>query len=75
MPPRKKKEPEPETRDERTVTVPMGDSPSDTATLLLAAAEEAEVDPGVIRASSGVFYAPAWIAKKAGVEVQKDDEE
>lgn len=90
MPPRKKKPepeqetptpqeqetpPEPEQDDSREVAVPFGDNPSDTATLLLAAAEESGVDQSVVRASSGTFYVPAGIAKKAGVEVQKDDEE
>ena len=86
MPPRKKKpepetqappepepQPEPDEDDNREVAVPFGDNPSDTATLLLAAAEESGVDQSVVRASSGVFYVPAGVAKKAGVEPQKDD--
>lgn len=58
--------------DDQIVTVPFGDNASDTATLLLAAAEE-QGDQSVVRTGSGVFYVPAGIAKKAGVEVSKDD--
>lgn len=56
----------------REVAVPFGDNPSDTAVLLLAAAEETGRDQSVVRSSSGVFYVPADLAEKAGVEVMKE---
>jgi len=69
-------EPEPEPKsppDETPVTVPFGDNPGDTATLLIAAAEETGAGRFAVRTGTGVFYVPAHIAEKAGVEVKKDD--
>lgn len=66
MPQRKK------ARDDRIVTVPFGDNPSETATLLLAAAEESGADQFIVRTGTGVFYVPADLAEKAGVEVMKE---
>ena len=42
------------------------------AILVLAAAEETGRDQSVVRTSSGVFYVPADLAEKAGVEVMKE---
>jgi hypothetical protein len=48
---------------------------TDNAVLLLAAAEEAGADPGVVRTTSdGWFLVPGDIAEKAGVDVIKDEE-
>lgn len=66
MPAKKKAAPEPvDTGPEEEVEVEFGDDPAETATLLLAAAEEAGVDQSVVRTGTGVFYVPASIAKKA----------
>lgn len=57
------------------VKIPFGDSASDTATLLLAAAEDKELDPNVITTDGhGNFYAPKSVAKKAGVEHESAEE-
>jgi fatty acid-binding protein DegV len=57
--------------DDEVIAVPFGDKPSDTATLLLAAAEELG-DQTQVRTGSGVFYVPRGLAKKAGVEVKDE---
>lgn len=72
MPPRKKKASDEASDGDREVAVPFGDNPSDTAVLLLAAAEETGRDQSVVRSSSGVFYVPADLAEKAGLEVMKE---
>lgn len=80
MPPRKKRPPEPppepqpepqpaveesnETTDEE-VEVQFGDDPGETATLLLAAAEELHGDQSLVRTGTGVFYVPKSVADKA----------
>lgn len=58
--------------DDDEVEVPFGDSASDTAVLLLAAAEESKLDPSVVRTGTGVFYVPKSLATKAGVETSDD---
>lgn len=56
-------------------TVPFGDDPGKTATLLLAAAEELELDPGVVRTTSDqTFVVPAEVAKKAKVDTVDESE-
>jgi hypothetical protein len=55
------------------VEVPFGDNPSDTATLLLAAADKLELDPGVVRTGSNVFMVPKDVADEAGVDYEGDD--
>lgn len=51
------------------VRVPFGDSPSDTATLLLAAVEELDQDVHVVKVDSlGGFLVPEEVAKKAGLD-------
>jgi hypothetical protein len=47
------------------VTIPFGSNPSDQAVLLLAAAEELDLDPGVVRTSEGAFVAPSAVNDKA----------
>lgn len=48
------------------VTVPLGDNPSETATLLLAAAEELGLDQSVVGFDSYEgFVVPEEVAKKA----------
>jgi len=58
------------------VKVPYGDSASDTATLLLAAAEEKGLGPQVVGVdSSGYFTAPEEVVKAAGLESVDPDKE
>lgn len=68
-------EPEPEPdeneNDDEVVAVPFGGNAAETATLLLAAAEE-QGDQGLVRTGTGVFYVPRGLAKKAGVEVKDE---
>jgi hypothetical protein len=56
------------------VFVEYGDSAGDTATLLLAAAEELELDVGVVRSVEGGFMAPQEVAEQAGFEITEEDE-
>lgn len=56
------------------VFVGYGDSPQDTAVLLLSAAEEAEAHVDVVRSVEGGFYVPEEIAKAAGVDYKSEDE-
>lgn len=68
MPPRKKTEPEPEVQapaEDEQVEVQFGDDPSETATLLLAAAEELHGDQSLVRTGTGVFIVPKSVADKA----------
>lgn len=58
------------------VSVPYGDNPADTATLLLAAAETQGLPPDVVRTSSdSLFYVPEEVASEAGLHSVKPDEE
>jgi hypothetical protein len=57
------------------VRVRFGKSASDTATLLLAAVEEKEMDANVVQVSSlGGFVVPVEIAKQAGLDYEDLDE-
>jgi hypothetical protein len=56
------------------VTVPFGDKPGETATLLLAAAEELDLDPSAVRTSEGAFVVDKNVADKAGVDYESDDD-
>lgn len=47
------------------VIVPFGDSASDTATLLLAAAEELDLHPAVVRTQEGAFLVPEEVRDRA----------
>lgn len=58
--------------DSAEVVVSFGDNPSETATLLLAAAEDLGREPGVVRTGEGVFYVTADLAKKAGVKAKEE---
>lgn len=59
-----------------TVEVPFGDNPSETATLLLAAAEESEeFDQRVVGTGVGVFIVPEEIAKAAGLSQSEQEPE
>lgn len=49
------------------VEVPFGDSAQDTAVLLLAAAEELDLDASVVRTGEGTFFAPSEVVEKAGL--------
>lgn len=54
------------------VYVGYGDSASDTAVLLLEAAEKADQPAEVVRTGDGGFYVPEDIAKAAGVDYLGD---
>jgi hypothetical protein len=47
------------------VEVPFGENPSETATLLLAAAEELGLDQGVVGTVEGGFLVPSEVNDKA----------
>lgn len=59
------------------VKVPYGKKAGDTATLLLAAAEELEMDASVVRTNSieSAFVVPEEVAKKAGVDTVDESDE
>jgi hypothetical protein len=57
------------------VEVPYGDSAQETAVLLLAAADELELDPAVVRTLEGGFMVPEEVAKEAGVDYDSDDDD
>jgi hypothetical protein len=57
-----------------TVKVPYGKG-GDNATLLLAAAEELDMEPGVVRTSLHGFEVPKEVADKAGLDGYDPDEE
>jgi hypothetical protein len=68
-------EPDETAGPDEEVEVPFGDNPSETATLLLAAAEDMDLDPGVVKTTSeGTFVVPADLAKKAKVKPKEDSE-
>lgn len=50
------------------IEVPFGDSPSETATLLLAAAEELGRDPSEVRTTAGAFLVPSEIVEQVSAE-------
>jgi hypothetical protein len=49
---------------DETVEIPF-DNPREQAILLLAAAEDLELDPGVVLTTEGAFVVPAAVAEKA----------
>lgn len=56
------------------VEVPFGDDASETATLLLAAAEDLELDPHVVKTTGDQrFVVPQEVADKAGVKYDEED--
>lgn len=55
-------------------TVQYGESASDTATLLLAAAEDLDLPVHVVRTTLGAFLVPEDVAKKAKVDYEIDPE-
>ena len=72
MPPRKR-ETEVEVEVEGPVVVAFGDNPSETATLLLAAAEDLGLDPAVVRTTStGEFVVPSEVASKAKIKPEEE---
>lgn len=55
------------------VTIPYGESAENTAVLLLAAVEDLDLDPSVVRTGSfGNFFAPKEVAEAAGVDYLDD---
>lgn len=57
-------------------SVPYGDDASQTATLLLAAAEELGYDADVVRTTSGqTFRVPLDVADKSGLPVEEEQEQ
>lgn len=58
------------------VTVPFGDTPSDTAILLLAAADKLDdYTEADVRTVEGAFVVPKEVADKAGVDYESDEQE
>jgi len=55
------------------VEIPFGDKPSETATLLLAAAMEKDGNTSAVRTSEGAFVVPEEIAKAAGFGAEEDE--
>lgn len=56
------------------VEVPFGDDPSKTATLLLGAAADLDLQPEVVgTTSNATFKVPEEVASKAGVSTVNDD--
>jgi hypothetical protein len=49
------------------VEIPFDDDASEVAVLLLAAAEDLDLDPGVVRTVTGAFLVPQQVADKAGM--------
>jgi hypothetical protein len=80
-PPRKKKaqtEPAPKTEDkpvapaeDKQVEVDFGDDASETAVLLLAAAEELHGDQSIVGTGTNVFLVPQSVADKAGLKAKE----
>src|SRR4029450_7792465 len=71
-------QPQPEQQDEQKdeqkdeqVSVEMS---QDTATLLLAAAEELDLDASVVKVDNGYLSAPARVVEKAGVDKAEQPE-
>lgn len=58
----------------KNVKVPYGKG-AENATLLLAAAEEMDMDPSVVRTTSYGFEVPEEVAKKAGVDIDTSDDD
>jgi hypothetical protein len=55
------------------VTVPFGEDAAETATLLLASAENLHGNQGLVRTAEGAFVVPKDVADDAGVDYQSDD--
>jgi len=60
---------------ENDVYVGYGDDASETATLLLAAAEKTHEDQTIVRTVEGGFMVPKDVADEAGVEYDSDEDE
>jgi hypothetical protein len=59
-----------------TDTVKVEGLTSENAVLLLAAAAELDLDPGVVQTTTdNVFVVPAEVAKKAGLKAVSEDDE
>lgn len=56
------------------VEVPFGDNAKETAVLLLAAAEELDLDRSVVATKTGAFVVPKKVAKKAKVKGDEVEE-
>ena len=57
--------------DDELVEVPFGEKPSETAVLLLAAAEELDLGADEVRTTTGAFIVPKKIADQAGFGEKK----
>jgi hypothetical protein len=57
------------------VQVPFGDNPGETATLLLAAAEELGLGQSVVRTSDSGFLVPEEVAKKVDEKDEPEEEQ
>jgi hypothetical protein len=73
MPARKKAEPEPVVApaEDEQVEIDFGDNAAETATLLLAAAEELHGDQTLVTTGTGVFRVPKSVADKAGLKAKE----
>lgn len=60
---------------DKTVHITFGDDYRDHAVLLLAAAEELELDASVVATTDHGFSVPAKVAEKAGVKPDADEED
>jgi hypothetical protein len=60
---------------DQTVEIPFGEKANEQATLLLAAAEELDLDPSVVRTGEGTFVVPTEVADKAGLSPDDDDKD
>jgi len=59
----------------RRTEVPFGDNASDTAVLLLAAAEALGLDQAVVKTGTGVFIVPTEVADAANQDLPAPEEE
>jgi phage protein D len=56
------------------IEIPFGDNNKDNAVLLLAAAQELELEASVVRTTYSAFIVPEEVAKKAKVKGEEVDE-
>lgn len=60
---------------DETVEVPFGEKAGETATLLLAAAEDLDLSPDVVQVTNGAFVVPEEVQKKSGLDKASDDDD
>lgn len=67
-------QPQPEQQDEQKDEQVSVEMSQDNATLLLAAAEELDLDASVVKVDNGYLSAPARVVEKAGVDKAEQPE-